>query len=112
MHLTKTLLAIAIVLVASSDKLATASKKTTAQNGLYADIYNVEDGIATTKMRVPLGDVNQYKKSDFKNLKKTLTNQEERAAVHLPKGFNSLFSGLERFLGFFRGKRRLRIEEV
>ncbi|KAG2774775.1 hypothetical protein PC129_g24328 [Phytophthora cactorum] len=116
MRFTETLLAIVIVLVASSDNIAAASKKITAQNGLYAELYNVEDGVVTNKMRVPLGDVNQYKKSDFKTVKKTLeTNQEERAAVRLPSGFNSLFSGLERFVGFFgkfRGKRRLRIEEA
>ncbi|EEY64658.1 uncharacterized protein PITG_16084 [Phytophthora infestans T30-4] len=120
MRLTETLLAIAIVLVASSNVVAAASKKTPAKNGLYAELYNVEDGVITNKMRVPLGNAKQYQQSDFKSLKTTLeTNKEERAAVHLPRGFNSLISGLERFVGLIgkpfkwsRGTRRLRVEDA
>lgn len=105
-------MAAAVVLFVSSDNLATATKASTAKNGLYAELYSVEDGVVTDKMRVPLGDVDQYKPSDFKKMEKTLkTNQEERAAVRLPRGFDTLVKGFERFVGFFkRGNRRLRIE--
>ncbi|POM58140.1 Hypothetical protein PHPALM_37260 [Phytophthora palmivora] len=113
MRLTATLLAIAVVLLTSSDKFAAASKATTTKNGFYAEFYNVENGVVTDKMRVPLGDGNQYKQSDFKELKKSLTNQEERAAVHLPRGFNSLFKGFEKFASLFTKRhRRLRIDEA
>ncbi|KAJ8524292.1 hypothetical protein ON010_g16826 [Phytophthora cinnamomi] len=86
MRLMGTLLAAAVVLIASSDNLAvTASKTTTKKDGLYADLYRVQDGAVTDKMRVPLGDVDQYQKSDFKQLKKKLgTSEEERAAHGLP----------------------------
>ncbi|KAE9046518.1 hypothetical protein PR003_g1773 [Phytophthora rubi] len=113
MRLTATLLAAAVVLLASNDNLAvTASKATTRQDGLYAELYRVEDGVVTDKMRVPLGEVEQYKESDFKQLKKKLgANEEERAAVRLPRGMDSLFKGFERFMGFFRkSNRRLRLE--
>ncbi|ETL95264.1 hypothetical protein L917_06909 [Phytophthora nicotianae] len=111
MRLVEILLAIAIVLAASTDAVSATPKRTT-HNGFYADLYNVEDGAVTNKLRVPLGDANQYKKSDFKALKKTL-NQEERAAVFFPRGFNSLIKGFERFVGFFgRSKRRLGIDEA
>ncbi|KAE8889811.1 hypothetical protein PF005_g12659 [Phytophthora fragariae] len=65
-------------------------------------------------MRVPLGEVEQYKESDFKQLEKKLgANEEERVAIHLPRGINSLINGLERFVGFFwKSHRRLRIEEA
>ncbi|KAE9339411.1 hypothetical protein PF008_g11586 [Phytophthora fragariae] len=67
MRLTATLLAAAIVLLASNDTLSvTASKATTKQDGLYAELYRVEDGVVADKMRVPLGEVEQYKESDFK----------------------------------------------
>ncbi|KAG6576278.1 uncharacterized protein IUM83_17755 [Phytophthora cinnamomi] len=115
MRLMGTLLAAAVVLIASSDNLAvTASKTTTKKDGLYADLYRVQDGAVTDKMRVPLGDVDQYQKSDFKQLKKKLgTSEEERAAVRLPVGFDSLLRNFERFVGFFRrSNRRLRFEEA
>ncbi|KAG7392995.1 hypothetical protein PHYPSEUDO_013483 [Phytophthora pseudosyringae] len=115
MRLTESLLAIAVVLVASTDNLAAASTATTtAQDGLYAELYNVEAGVVTKKMRVPLGDIEQYTDSDFKQLKQTLTKtQEERAAVRLPRGFNTFFSGLERFVGMFkRSNRRLQSREA
>ncbi|KAL3661018.1 hypothetical protein V7S43_014034 [Phytophthora oleae] len=115
MRVTETLLAIAVILVASSDDLVTASKAATStntQDGLYAEIFNVEDGVVTKKMRVPLGDVEQYTNSDFEQLKSTLSS-EERAAVHLPRGFDTFLKGLEKFVGIFkRGKRRLQIEEA
>ncbi|KAG1699172.1 hypothetical protein DVH05_014089 [Phytophthora capsici] len=100
MRVTQTLLAIAVVLFASSDNLTTASKATTSskvqKDGLYAEIYNIEDGVVTKKMRVPLGDVEQYSDTDFEQLKSTLTT-EERAAVHLPFGVDSFFKGLGGF---------------
>ncbi|KAE8992826.1 hypothetical protein PR001_g20840 [Phytophthora rubi] len=113
MRLTATLLAAAIVLLASNDTLSvTASKATTKQDGLYAELYRVEDGVVADKMRVPLGEVEQYKESDFKQLEKKLgANEEERAAVRLPRGVVSLIKGFGRFVGFFRKThRRLRIE--
>ncbi|KAE9339412.1 hypothetical protein PF008_g11586 [Phytophthora fragariae] len=93
MRLTATLLAAAIVLLASNDTLSvTASKATTKQDGLYAELYRVEDGVVADKMRVPLGEVEQYKESDF-------------------KGVVSLIKGFGRFVDFFRKThRRLRIE--
>eukprot|EP00644_Phytophthora_capsici_P017921 jgi/Phyca11/126240/e_gw1.62.246.1 len=111
MHLTKTLLAITAIFLASSDNLTAATKATPAtQDGLYAEIYNVEDGVVTKKMRVPLGDVEEYTESDFEQLKNTLS-AEERAAVFLPTGFDTFYTGLGKFLGFFkRSKRRLHIE--
>eukprot|EP00644_Phytophthora_capsici_P019714 jgi/Phyca11/133792/e_gw1.752.2.1 len=110
MRVTQTLFAIAVVLFATTDNLTTASKATTSskaqKDGLYAEIYNVEDGVVTKRMRVPLGDVEQYSETDFKQLKSTLTT-EERAAVHLPFGVDTLLKLLEKFVGFFkfRGRR-------
>ncbi|EEY62170.1 uncharacterized protein PITG_14065 [Phytophthora infestans T30-4] len=112
MRITDPLLVIAIALIASCDRTTAVSKAATTQNGFYAELYNVEDGVVTNKMRVPLGDVKDYKKTDLKAFKEAF-NQEERAAVMLPKGITSLFKGIKRFAGFFkRGKRRLRLAEA
>ncbi|EGZ20364.1 hypothetical protein PHYSODRAFT_420517, partial [Phytophthora sojae] len=100
MRLTGTLLAAAVVLLASTDNLtATASKATVKKDGVYADLYRVEDGVVTGKMRIPLGEIEQYEDTDFKQLTKKLgaNDEEERAAVRVPKGFDSLFKGLDRF---------------
>ncbi|KAL3661022.1 hypothetical protein V7S43_014038 [Phytophthora oleae] len=115
MHLTKPLFAIAAVLIASSDNLVTASKAATStntQDGLYAEIFNVKDGVVTKKMRVPLGDVEQYTATDFEQLESAFSS-EERAAVTLPRGFDTFFKYLGKFVTFFKkSNRRLGIEEA
>ncbi|OWZ18211.1 hypothetical protein PHMEG_0007740 [Phytophthora megakarya] len=112
MRLTVTLLGIFVVFFASYDNLAVASIKNT-KNGFYADLYNIEDGVVTDKMLVPLGKVVDYKPSDIKKLKSSLTSQEERAAVYLPRGVDTFLKGLSKFVGLFRrGGRRLRIEQA
>ncbi|EGZ20361.1 hypothetical protein PHYSODRAFT_328480 [Phytophthora sojae] len=99
MRLTETLLAVAVVLLASSDNFAvTASKATTTQDGLYADLYHVEDGAVTDKMHVPLGKVEQYKESDFKQLKGKLGADDEEMPIQksyeLPISFSRSWSVL------------------
>ncbi|GMF29629.1 unnamed protein product [Phytophthora lilii] len=120
MRLIGTLLATAVILLASSENLVAA--KTTQAPGLYAELYSVKDGVVTDKMRVPLGDADQYKNSEVKQLKNVGVNdQEERAAASLPALFtkgplHGLFKGFGSFLSKIKSKtkwansRRLRIE--
>ncbi|KAG7392992.1 hypothetical protein PHYPSEUDO_013480 [Phytophthora pseudosyringae] len=110
MRLNAILLATAVALLASSDDLVAANTKT----GLYAGISNVQDGEVLDKMRVPLGG------SKSPDLKQRNTDQEERAAVHLPAilrngPIHGLFKRIGKFLMKLKattkwGSRRLRID--
>ncbi|GMF38050.1 unnamed protein product [Phytophthora lilii] len=82
MRFSNTLLATAVILLASSDSLIDA--KTTQASGLYADLYCVKDGIVLDKMRAPLGDAEQYETFNGNKLDSVGTNdQEERKAPRM-----------------------------
>ncbi|POM58155.1 Hypothetical protein PHPALM_37241 [Phytophthora palmivora] len=76
MRLIETIAAMAAILLVSCDNV-TADTKSKAGAKLYAEIYRVENGSVTEKVRVPLGDVDQYKQSDLKTLKKSIRASEE-----------------------------------
>ncbi|OWZ01905.1 hypothetical protein PHMEG_00026633 [Phytophthora megakarya] len=81
MRLIVTLVTMTAMLLAGCDNVVAHKSNTSPK--LYAEVYRVENGDVTGKVKVPLGNVDQYKESDLKKVEKSLKAQNEERDLGL-----------------------------